>query len=106
MSELEDKINSVLNDPGQMEQISKLAQSIMGGGDGGNTDSGGNIDSGMLGKISSLMGSGNSSKQALLNAMKPYLSEKRRTKLERAMKLANLARIARLAFSDTEGRDV
>lgn len=103
MSELEDRINSVLNDPGQMEQISKLAQSIMGGG-----DTGGSIDTGMLSKLSSLMGSAgeNSGKQALLNAMKPYLSEKRRMKLERAMKLASLAKIARLAFSEMEGRNV
>ena len=32
MSELEDKINAVLGDPKQMEQITKLAKSFMGGG--------------------------------------------------------------------------
>lgn len=102
MSELEDRINSVLNDPGQMEQISKLAQSLMGGGDAGG------IDTGVLSKLSSLAGNAGESggKQALLNAMKPYLSEKRRMKLERAMRLASLAKIARLAFSETEGRNV
>lgn len=103
MSELEDRINSVLNDPGQMEQISKLAQSLMGGA---GTESVG-TDTGLLGKLGSLIPqTGGGDKQALLNAMKPYLSEKRRQKLERAVKLAALAKVARLALSDTEGDHV
>ena len=31
MSELEDKISGILGDPAQMEKITKLAQSLMGG---------------------------------------------------------------------------
>ena len=34
MSELEDKINSILGDPKQMEQITKVARSLMGGAGG------------------------------------------------------------------------
>ena len=34
--------------------------------------------------------------------MRPYLSEKRRGKMDRAMKLAKLARIARLAIGEME----
>ena len=31
MSELEDKINSLLSDPEQMEKITQMARSLMGG---------------------------------------------------------------------------
>ena len=32
MGELEDKLNSILGDPAQMEKIAGLAKSLMGGG--------------------------------------------------------------------------
>ena len=31
MSEFEDRVNSILNDPDQMDKITKIAQSLMGG---------------------------------------------------------------------------
>ena len=105
MGELEDRINGILGDPSQMEQITRLAQSLMGGGDGDSTDSSPlpGIDSAMLRKISRMMSSSAGSKnEALLAAMKPYLSEKRRGKMDKAMKLARLARIAQLAMNETE----
>ena len=105
MSEFEDRINSVLNDPEQMDKIASLAKSLMGGGaqstdsgDGGmmgklgelakGLSGGGSagqespaIDPAMLGKIGRLMKAGNaqsSNERALLEAMKHYLTEKRR----------------------------
>ena len=121
MSELEDRINSVLSDPGQMEKITKLAQSLMGGQgaampgmlgelmkgapDGGDSTGGGMPDMEMLGRIGKLLnsgGAGNQKEQALLEAMKPYLSEKRRSKMDRAIKIARLARLARFAMGETE----
>lgn len=134
MSEWEERINSVLSDPEQMDKIANLAKSIMGGetaqeapaGEGGmmgklgelaksfmggdSSGSGGmDIDPAMLGRISRLMsaGSGQSSdERALLEAMKPYLSEKRRQKMDKALKIAKLARIARLAMGETGVGDV
>ena len=47
----------------------------------------------------------NRREQALLKAMQPYLSDKRRGKLDRALRLARLARIARLAMGETGGGD-
>ncbi len=41
--------------------------------------------------------------QALLEAMRPYLSEKRRSKMDKAMKIARLAQIARLAMGEMGG---
>ena len=125
MSELEDKIYEVLGDPEQMAQITRLAQSLMGSA-GGATDAASagmenakssakpaampdlaslGIDADMLSRITRLISSGsaqNADEQALLNAMRPYLSEKRRGKMDKAMKLARLARIARLAIGEME----
>lgn len=125
MSELEDKISEILGDSEQMAKITKLAQSLMGGegtqssSPAGAADTGGDsagaaggfdpaglgIDAETLGRISHLLSSGstqNREEQALLSAMRPYLSEKRRGKMDRAMKLAKLARIARLAIGEME----
>ena len=100
MSELEDRINSVLNDPGQLEQISALAQSLMGGAAAPPEE-----DKAVFGKLSSLMGGEEGRSQALLRAMQPYLSEKRRQKMSRALQFARLAGLARLAMRETEGKD-
>ncbi|MBR3474176.1 MAG: hypothetical protein IKH34_03810 [Oscillospiraceae bacterium] len=105
MSELEDRLNSILSDPEQMARIQGLAQSLMGeGGAAPASPSGaaGEADSALLGKLGALLGQqgGDAEKRALLEAMKPYLSEKRRSKLDRAMRLARLARAARLAMGE------
>lgn len=114
MSELEDRLNSILNDPEQMARISSLAQSLMGGGtDAGESGpkelsqlagalSGKGGDSALPGMLSGLLGqsAGDADKRALLEAMKPYLSEKRRGKLDRAMQLTRMARLARLAMGE------
>lgn len=120
MSELEDKISEVLGNPEQMAKITKLASSLMGGGEFGTEDTakpdGGQngasppdalgslgLDAESLGRISRLVAASDTPRreeEALLAAMKPYLSEKRRGKIDRAMKLARLARIARIAMSE------
>ena len=82
MSELEEQINRILSDPGQMEKLSGLASLLMGG------------ESGEAGR-----------ETALLEAMRPWLSEKRRHKMDRAMQLAKMARIARLALGQMGGGD-
>lgn len=101
MSEMEDRINAVLNDPQQMEKITEMAKSLMGGDA---EDRG--ADAAILGKIGRLMGSDtgeNSNERALLDAMRPYLSEKRRRKMDRALKLARFAKIAGLAMNESGG---
>ena len=116
MSELEDRLNSILNDPEQMAQISSLAQSLMGGAGGQSPSSpeglaamaetlsgnGNAPNSALLRKLSGLLGQSGADdeKRALLEAMKPYLSEKRRGKLDRAMKLTRMAHLARLAMGE------
>lgn len=109
MSELEDRINSILGDPAQMEKITRMAKALMGGEDSPqsapDTPLPG-LDGAMLNRLSRLMsdsGARDGGHQALLLAMKPYLSEKRRKKMEKALQLARFARIARIAAAEMEG---
>ena len=109
MDELEERINSVLSDTQQMEKITRLAQSIMAGGSQNTENSAVSdmgIDMNMLSRISRLMSAGDArekNERTLLEAMTPYLSERRRGKMERALKIAKLARLARIAIEESEG---
>ncbi len=122
MDELGDKLNAVLNDPEQMKRIADMAKSLMGGGMGGPAQeepkevkreqpaeeaSAPLFDPGMLGKLSSFMKKGESRSEthALLEAMKPYLSEKRRNKMDKALKLAKFASIAELLTAQFKESD-
>ena len=100
MSEFEDKLNHILSDPQEMEKISRLAAQLMGGGaDEGHGDApsspgGGFPDlKGMLGSLGQ-----RSDKTALLSALSPYLRPDRRKKLQKALRLAQAARIAGVAL--------
>lgn len=109
MSEFEDRINSILGDPAQMEKITQMAKSLMGGDDSPrNTPdmSLPGLDPAMLGRLSRLMNDSSTQSgghQALLLAMKPYLSEKRKVKMDKALQLARFARIARIALNEMGG---
>lgn len=117
MGELEDRISSVLSDPGQMEQIMAMAKSLMGPQDAPQAKTEAapskvsslmeNLDPAMLGRLmGSFSGGGQSDrKHALLEAMKPYLSQRRREKLDRAMELARMIHMAELAFGVFGGGD-
>jgi len=113
LSELEDRINSVLSDPEQMERIMGMAKSLMGGREeksnaAENPFAELGIDPSAISRISRLMGAGSQGgeKQPLLEAMKPYLSEKRRIKMDKAMKIARLAKLAQFAMGEMGDKDV
>lgn len=109
MSELEEQLNSILSDPGQMEKIAGLARSLMGGEAQETPPAAGDLgfDATLMQKLGRAMkaGGGNGRERALLEAMEPYLSDKRRGKLDRAMRLARFARIARLVMGEMGGGD-
>ena len=105
MSELEEQINRILSDPGQMEKLTGLASLLMGG-EGESAAPAPDPDPGLLQKLGGALGGGAAGKEtALLEAMRPWLSEKRRHKIDRAMQLAKMARIARLALGQMGGGD-
>ena len=101
MSEFEDRLNRILSDPAEMEKISRLASQLMGG-EGTDSEAAPPADSGIpdlngiLGKLGSL--GGKSDKSALLAALSPYLKPDRRQKLQKALRLAQAARIAGVAL--------
>jgi hypothetical protein len=125
MSELEDKINSILSSPQQMEKIMGIARSLSGelgsaaegGGDhksqssasgNKNPESIGDIDPKMFKIISRLMSelkSGGDDKTALLNAIKPYLRQERRDAVDKASKIAKVAHAAKIALGEFTGGD-
>lgn len=117
MSEFEDRLNSILGDPAQMEKITAMAQSLLGAQEPlksepklkGTPSSGmlENLDPAMLGRLGGALGRVNRSdeKRALLEALKPYLSPRRQEKLERAMKLAKMIGVAGVAFEMFGGDD-
>lgn len=106
MSDFEDKLNKLLNDPKEMERFAGFAKSLMGGGEPEQESAPMPVpEAGMLKKISGLMsgGGGSSRDEKLLEAMKPYLSERRRGKMDRAMKIARMAHLAELAAGEFGG---
>ena len=110
MDDLEGQIRQVLNDPAQMAQIMGLAQSLMGGGDSEKPqEAPPPPDGGLLGKLRALMGkpaaSGGGSQQALLQALRPYLSEKRQRKIDRALQITRMAHLAKLAMQGLGGSE-
>lgn len=96
MSELEEKLGTVLSNPQMMQQIMSLAQSL-----GQNSppeepkqdpppEPG--IDPGLIQALTGLMqqSSVDEHQQALLGALAPYLSKGRVSRLERAMRAARM----------------
>jgi hypothetical protein len=133
MSEFEDKISKILSSPEDMEKIMSMAKSfssslgtekedtasaeensgvpdlgaltsMLGGGSVG--DLLGNMDPkvfGIIGRVLSEYSSKTNDKTDLISAVKPYLKEDRREKIDKATDMARLARLARLAFSEFKG---
>ena len=98
MNEFEQKLNSILSNPEEMEKISRLAAQIMGGSEDSGTEppSGGSGFPDLKGLLSNLGQGGD--KAALVQALCPYLSPARQTKLQKALRLAEAARIAGVAL--------
>ncbi len=132
MSELENKLNTLLADPNAMAQVMQLAQSLQGqlGADEAPSDpppsepppsSGlgsvgdllsqltGGLDPDLLRRLLPVMQQMNrkesSEASALLYALRPFLREERRDKVERAAQLARLVHLAKVFFTK-EGKDV
>lgn len=105
MSEMEEKLNSVLNNPQMMQQIMSMAQNLgaQSQKEDAPTKSEGlpEIDLGMLQKLSGLAGQSSIDKnqRSLLHALGPYLSRERIGKLEKAMRAAKMARMASTLMS-------
>ena len=107
MAEIEEKLESILNNPQMMQTIFSMAQSL-GQDASASTNSGvqtipelPDIDFSLLQKLGGMAGQTkiNPQQQALLQALIPFLSQSRIGKLERAMRAAQIARFASVFFN-------
>ena len=100
MSELEEKLSSVLSNPQLMQQIMAMAQSMGAAQEETPEPKQPQMpslpDPELLRQLSGItQGAGvDSNQKALLAALGPYLSRERVSKLERAMRAAKMAKLA------------
>ena len=104
-TDLEEKLGAILADPAMMEKIQSFARTLgQSAPDGPHQEPAKpalpqklpDFDPSLLRGLSALAGQNRSdpNEQALLQALKPYLSKDRITKLENAMRAARMARMA------------
>ena len=111
MDDLSELINTISSDPQSMNKLKMLAEGLLSGGDfpqpppNANTppckpdqpDPGFNFSAEDMGQMMKIMKAVTSNERdertALLISLKPYLSEKRREKVDSAVKLLKLARV-------------
>lgn len=106
MDELEEKLGSILNDPGMMQKIMSMAQMLSQPQtpepppQQPTQPLTGSVDPAMLQKVYSIARQSgiDRNQQALLKALTPYLSHTRIAKLEKAMRAAKIAGIAGTAL--------
>ena len=123
MSEFEDKLQSILGNPDAMSQIMSIAQSLSGNFDDSqpfpqadaeataqNTDHSppedlfsllGNLDPRLIQlgmRLISEYHSGDEKKTALLTALQPFIREDRYAKVDKAIQIAKLSHIIRIAL--------
>lgn len=102
MSEMEEKLGAILNNPQMMQSILSMAQSLNQNAPNTSDEKGQTtialpeIDPGLLQKLSGLTKNSNidQEQRALLNALSPFLSPNRVAKLENAMRAAKMAKFA------------
>ena len=106
MADINDAVSSILNDPNAMKQIKELGAMLGLGGEKpaekpsasplGALTSAGDADTlNMMMKLAPLLSSFNEENDStrLLNALRPFLSEKRRVRIDGSIRLLSLMRI-------------
>lgn len=108
MADFEDTLNAILSDPDTMGQIMALAGKL--GGEPPQEEAAPEPppvaplpfpDLNQMGKLLSLFQAGqgpNEQTMALLSALRPFLSQGRQEKLDRAIRMAGLSQAARQAY--------
>ena len=107
MSEFDEKLHAILSDPKEMERISRLASELMAGGAGAAPPAEDEADNALLRRLGGLLGgAGGGDKTALLQALSPYLHPERRARLQKALRLAGVLRLAGTALREEGGQNV
>lgn len=107
-----DLFSSLLNDPNALQNAMKMASEALGGGGGGaaapasspsrDYDPSAELMEKALPVLGNIVQSGQSAvkqeKRALLNAVKPFVTDQVSTQFDHAMRLVSMARMARAAL--------
>ena len=95
MDDLQSKLGAIMNDPDMMQKIMSMAQSLGESTPQQDTPPP-EIDLGLLQKLTGFAGQSRiePKEQNLLHALGPYLSHRRLSRLERAMRAAKMAAMA------------
>lgn len=131
MAEFEEKLNAILSDPKAMGQIMSIAKALGTAGDetaprdkatassagyaeGSQPDLGellaplGDLDPRVIQtalRFFSEYSATDDRKTALLSALQPFLKEERHAKVEKAVQITKLSRVARVAFHLLKGEE-
>ena len=103
MDDFEQRLNQILNNPDAMAQITELASGLTNTGEKEAQENPGfpGMDEGMLKSLSPLISqlqSGSGREDELLRAIRPYVSERSQSKIDRAIHAAKVSRMAGLAW--------
>ena len=97
MDELSEKLAGLLNDPDTMERVRQMARGLFSDQSQPSTQQLPSVDMPTADEITKIMSimsklnaSGDDSRSGLLLALKPHLSEPRREKVDRAVKILKL----------------
>ena len=96
MDDLQSALESLLNNPEELEQLAQTASAMLQGGDA--EGSSGPSLSDLQSFMKTLKSDAGNPSQQLLTALRPYLSESRQARLDHAAKIARLSRFAEFAF--------
>jgi len=114
VNELEEKIGRLLSDPEEMEKLAQMASRLMGGampgaaepapgpGTARETPAGDPALADTVTRLMGLLRSGQD-RPSLVTALGPYLAEGRRRRLEKALRVGQMAKLAGVVFADTGG---
>ncbi len=104
MEDLESKISDILSDPDAMAGILSMAKSLgLGASESSETPPDPEPDNGLPDMVTGLLSAAshfNGKQTALLQALRPFLKESRRNKIDRAIQAARISRIAGYAIQN------
>lgn len=101
MDDLQSALQSLLDDPNELQQLAQTAAAMLGGEEQPQEEKQELPD---LKSVMKLIRNGNQSEtKKLVEALAPFLSPKRRSRLERAARIASLSSIAEIALGSDDG---
>lgn len=100
MDDINDAISQILNNPERMQQVMEIAKHLMPVQEEDDQTSVSPERMQVIGNILQQTQRADNRQEALVLALRPYLKPGRLTKLEKAMQIAKLSRLAEMALKN------